>query len=611
MSKRKKKIRTRKPAQKRQSGIFRKITSILERQRKVVILIILGLAFLLRLGFFMEISSQFPVSLHKWPASDMSFFHAWANRIQGGDLLTDTIYHPFHDWHAVVANAYFNMHPEKKIALQQTRGPLANYAHVQMNIWMGNEQFHQEPFYPYFMAMIYAVTGSRPVAVFIIQSLLGLLALLLLFLVTERYFGILPAVMASLLMVFAGIFLTYEFTLLRASIVTVFTILLLYWFQRTMDNPNTRNWIFLGIILALALLIKITFLLFLVGAAIWFFFSKSYRSHTSKHMLLGLLAFAITFSPLIIRNALVGAPLLSTNSVGAITAISPNLHQNTIGAFWVDGPTYARILDKADASTLGSLLAAINTHPSIFSYAHSLLRRAEQAFYWRSHTDNVNHHYWRQSFNVLKFAGVNFWLISPLALTGLFFCFYPKIRKESWPLLIMFMATIAPLVLFYVLERYRLPLLVVLLPFAGLGLSKIVLPGNIRSFIIAFAIAAGIFLWANEVFNSERPVSAHLVREVDLNIALRYHYRPKIEAYFAEKQFKDAVRVAKEYKETIPDFIYKFNKFNKPDNQVERDLLSFMKIVHTFLWEVASLGSDEVFIETLRADRDRMEQALM
>ncbi len=71
---------------------------------------------------------------------------------------------------------------------------------VQSGDWIGTQTFYQSPLYPYFLALIYKVTGPSLLAVRIIQSILGALACLALYQATRKLFNPKTALIAGLLL---------------------------------------------------------------------------------------------------------------------------------------------------------------------------------------------------------------------------------------------------------------------------------------------------------------------------------------------------------------------------------------------------------------------------
>src|SRR5206468_11710223 len=54
--------------------------------------------------------------------------------------------------------------------------------------WLGDAVFYQDPFYPYFLAVLYRVFGRSYAPVYLVQSVLGVLLCLMLMALARRMF---------------------------------------------------------------------------------------------------------------------------------------------------------------------------------------------------------------------------------------------------------------------------------------------------------------------------------------------------------------------------------------------------------------------------------------
>ena len=86
-------------------------------------------------------------------------------------------------------------------------------------------------------------------------------------------------------------------------------------------------------------------------------------------------------------------------------------------------------------------------------------------WHWFEIPNNDDFYYMRAQVPVLRWLPVTFWLIAPLALAGLALA-ATRIRA-AWTLYLIVASVVAPLVIFYVLGRFRTALVAAALPFAA------------------------------------------------------------------------------------------------------------------------------------------------
>jgi 4-amino-4-deoxy-L-arabinose transferase-like glycosyltransferase len=120
------------------------ITNRLKHVNKPAV-IIFCIAFVLRLIYIFQMQDS---PFFNFPQIDTLWHHLWAKEIAGGNII-------------------------------------------------GNEAFFRAPLYPYFLGLIYSIFGDGPIAYRIIQSLLGSISCVLIYLITLRLFTKHTAIIAG------------------------------------------------------------------------------------------------------------------------------------------------------------------------------------------------------------------------------------------------------------------------------------------------------------------------------------------------------------------------------------------------------------------------------
>ena len=446
------------------------------KQHLWIMVAIVVFSVLLRIVYYQQCNSTCFINEHANPESDMSFFDEGANKIADGDILSKTVHHPQHQWMQLVADRYFQSHPDK---LEQFRAKIGNDTLVNSpskmlwNQWYGELTFQQEPLYPYFVALNYAIFGKNVHWVFIFQLLLGVLTNLLVFFVTRRYFGELTATIAAFLAVFCGPMLFYEMVLLRSSIAVFLGILVIYLTGEAIRKDKLLWWIITGLTTGLALLVHSFFILYILGMISVVLLTNRKKIQTglkcSAAIILGLF---LAISPAVYRNYTVGAPAMSLSSTSALSFVTMNNESFKSFIGWNMNTQYlADIMAEADGKLLKTIIPTLKTHPSAGSYLSQVWDKLHATFSWYEIPNNVNFYLYREYIPVLFFTFISFLILSPLAITGIFLSFYKRIH--AWPLYLMFLVYLFPMLAFMVLSRYRIIFVPVLIPFAALTVTEL------------------------------------------------------------------------------------------------------------------------------------------
>jgi len=125
------------------------------------------------------------------------------------------------------------------------------------------------PGYPYFLALIYKMMGRGYVAPRIVQALLGLLSAYLAFLLTKRWFGIAPGLVAAFIMAIYWIFIYYEGEFHAPAVLIPlllgFSMVVAGWIK----GATPLDGFLAGVILGLAAVMRPNVLMFLPAVALW------------------------------------------------------------------------------------------------------------------------------------------------------------------------------------------------------------------------------------------------------------------------------------------------------------------------------------------------------
>jgi hypothetical protein len=555
-----------------------------EHQRLILATVVL-VSVLLRLGYFLELNQGPCIWQHRWDQSDMHFFDAWARDIAGGDWLTDKSLHPLHGWHQVVAAEYFRLYPEQATALEGDGASGSTpevLAQGLWNRWYGGKAFHQEPLYPYLVALTYKVFGPEVRWVFLWQMLVGVGSNILVYLIARQCFGVVVAAVAGFLAVLCGPLLFYELVLLRESLITFMWLALVYLAGLAMARGTWRWWFLTGLAGGLGMLLKMTFLPYSLGLlGILAYRGRAAPRLLGRSLAALLVGVAICLPPVVARNVAVGVPPLTLQSVSTITFIGSNAEDLPPGPGFFFSVHSARIMARIMASTNGAFIPAaidtLKTHPTPGSFLRQIGGKFAWMWRWYESPNNKNFYYYRLHSRVLRYLPVTFLILAPLSMVGL--ALAVGRRLLCGPLYLAVFINVITLLLTYILSRYRLPLLALLAPFAALTIVRIsewVLTRRLARAVVAVASVLLLSLWTMRPL----PPGVHLIRPADYQAAYLVYYYPLAEEAQDKGDWPRMANILEDSLRYEPAVVREMGFFRPPQDKGEAQLALFYAEVH-------------------------------
>lgn len=401
----------------------------------------------------------------QWGESDMAVHWAWSGRIAAGDLLGREGQQPYHSWMRQIA-------------------PLETWER-----WRGGPRvFHKAPLYAYLLALVRRVGGDGFWGFASAQLVLGVLSVALVFILTDRFFGLGAATLAGLGAACYGPFLLHETLLLRDSVTVTVTLLLLWALSRCTAETSGR-WFVAGLLLAMALLARELTLLFAPFVVLWIAERYWRERRTLVRILCALAAgVALGFVPLITRNVVVGAPPFALSALGNEGFVYGHARHSRPAGFAIP-PAAPDILRRAD----GRLGEAIRLTVASFEGDWAQLARQELARFaaiFAAHEawDNVNWYYFLDRWPLLALS-LRWEFVLAFGLVGMVLA---RRRSEDRLLLYFLLTALAGLQFTMVVGRYRLVPAAVLLVYGGLALSALAAALRERRVGAALAMTFGV-----------------------------------------------------------------------------------------------------------------------
>ena len=393
--------------------------------------------------------------------------------------------------------------------------------------WIGRDVFYQAPLYPYFLGMIYSIAGRSLTLVRIAQAVIGSCSCVLIAAAARRLFSVRAAVVAGLMLAVYAPAIFFD-ALLQKSVLDVFFISLALWLIA--GNPR---WFALGLAVGGLVLTRENALVFIPVILVWAVLRFGLKPA-------GLFALGVTLLllPVVMRNSIVGGGFYLTTS-----QFGPNFfignHAGANGTYQSlrygrGDPEYERrdatdlaqqalhrTLTPAEVSRfwMDSAFAFIKSDPG--AWLKLTARKIALLFNATEMIDTEDQTTYAESSSVLALLGpiAHFGVLVPLAVLGILATWTDRSRLGIlYALLIAYSASV---VLFYVVGRYRYPLVPMLVLCAAPAFS---LPRSVsKRLAVQIAAIAAIAVFVNWPMGSVNAMRA--VTETNLGAALQNEHR--------------------------------------------------------------------------------------
>ena len=427
----------------------------------------------------------------------MHYYDAWGRQIAGGDWLSRSVGVPMHGWHHRVAERYFAAHPDVRAGLIERAkaqgGDAADPDALLWSRWTGRPQFYQDPLYSYLVGLTYRVFGDDVRFVFGWQMGLGVMSTVLIWLLARRFFGDLVAACAGALAVLCGPLVYYELFLLRESTIVFAGLGIIWLADRALTRGSWVWFVLLGVSLGLACLLKASLAVLGGAVALGMVLHFSGRRRELWMPAAATLAgFAMAVAPLAARNMAVGAPPLALAGSGGLTfLISNDVTYDPVEGFDIDTPRLAELMGETGGGLLPAVKKLLGAH-TFSSYAGLLLKKWDRAWHWVELPNNENFYYTRVRAPLLAWLPVTFWLLAPAALVGLVLS--ASRFRRVWPLYLLVACSVAPLLVFYTLGRFRVALMAAVIPFAAFAFVELLRSAADRKYLRVGVMALSMLI---------------------------------------------------------------------------------------------------------------------
>ncbi|MEW6104002.1 MAG: tetratricopeptide repeat protein [bacterium] len=346
-----------------------------------------------------------------------------------------------------------------------------NYAKQIINGTFSNkEPYYYGPLYFYFLALIYKIFGIDPYFPRLIQMMLGVFTTLLTYLIAKKVFNKTIGYISLIISILYAMFYIHEGVLLMESLVTFLNTLSVFLLLRIEDNPSYKNLALAGITLGLSALARANILLFIPFILVWRLTIADWRMRImelKKFAFLCLITL-LTISPATIRNYLVSGKFVPISTNGPVNLWIGN---NPYSEGWFNYPPSEylkkiaeKVSKRGDGAYIGEVLRFAKEYPKQF-----IMLLAKKFLFFLDSTEisnNINYELYKGISWIFRIVSINFGLLASLSLLGIIF----SLGKKNLLLYLFILSFMLSNIFFFILARYRIIFIPILIPFAGFAL---------------------------------------------------------------------------------------------------------------------------------------------
>jgi tetratricopeptide (TPR) repeat protein len=384
--------------------------------------------------------------------------------------------------------------------------------------WLGSGVFYQAPLYPYFLALLQTVVGHNLWVIRIVQALLGSVSCVLIFLAGERLFSRAAAITAGMMLAFYTPAIFFD-GVIDKSVLDVLLLSILVWvLVGAASRRHWRQWLGAGSILGLLGLSRENALVLAGVVPIWIAIYFSDQSAKNRATWVGFFfaGLLLVLVPVGLRNLAVGGEFkLTTSQFGANFFIGNNPAadgtygsvRKIIGEPQLEGSDATRLAERETGRKmkpgeisdfwLQKSWTYIRTEP--LQWVQLLGKKWLMVWNAREVEDSDDFYIYSKWSLVLTILGwiTHFGVLAPLAALGIWVS--RRQWRGLWLLYGMILSLALSVAIFYIFGRYRLPLVPLLMLFAGAAMAEL---GNLfrnrgRSLAAAFLVLLASALIVN------------------------------------------------------------------------------------------------------------------
>ena len=373
------------------------------------------------------------------------------------------------------------------------------------------------PLPAYLMALIYKIFSPDILYIRFLNIILGVFACYLAYLIGKEMANRTIGLCACLIAALYKPFIFYSIVPIKTSLSVFLFALAIYLFVAVLNKYSMIKLLILGIAAGLMLNVRPNFVvitpLILLITLLSLSRKGAYKKSFFTALMLFIVGLSISISPFMVRNYRVsGNFALTTSQTGFNLYLGNNLQNSdpyyrpvpfASSSPFVQGVQFTieasrrthKKLSPQEASSYWSreVLTIALEQPAAFIW--KLFQKTLVFFNQFEAGDHYHIGFISDFVGFFKFPFLSLWLILPFGMAGMAVsCVRPE---KSLALFSTFLLYALTLIIFFTTTRYRLPLLVILIPFAVIGinyLNSFIKNGQFKNIAIYSSIAIAFFI---------------------------------------------------------------------------------------------------------------------
>jgi 4-amino-4-deoxy-L-arabinose transferase-like glycosyltransferase len=335
---------------------------------------------------------------------------------------------------------------------------------------IGEGVFVQAPLYPYLLGLLFKILGGGNFLIpRFIQIIMGSGTAVLAYCIARRLKNDGAGILAGLFAAFYGPLILYDAAILRTGLLAFLYALLILLMISGQARPGLLRGILCGAVFGLGILGKANIMVMLPVTP-WWIYEAGKRSgpKSAVRLLIGTLAgLALIMSPLVIRNTAAHVPPFALTEKGPLEFIAGN-HLEGGANMWQPTSDMLKMSAESQGSMLKALGIVLRSHrDKPLDLAKKQLVKTRAFLNGYEAPGNINYYVEKRYVGFLNKPWINWPVLLGFAVIGIW-ALRKKGREGAMLYSYVFLYSIG-VIAFYVLARFRIPLVPALCVFAGAG----------------------------------------------------------------------------------------------------------------------------------------------